>query len=984
LPPEKNSKRRTDDFQNKGAEYYNRSEKKLVNESENEVEKQRKHSRHDLFRKRYRMRSPKMKRKTIAFRIALLYTAFASAWIYLSDRLLEWFVPNPVLLTRLQTYKGWAFVAVTAVLLYSVLRSWFWKLEESQKTSLKADSQKRELSERLEHYLAASPTVTYALKVEDKTTRTIWVSENIERILDYTLEEALKPGWWAEHLHPKDREKALASLPLLFEKGSLIHEYRFLRKDGSVLFVRDELRLASSHKGDEQEIVGSWTDITELKEAENILVKQKEMLEKLNELSRLLGEDLTLEQSLERGMQILLSLSFSCLMQKGGIFLVDPEKKELVLKYSFNLPVALQRMCAHVPFGRCLCGRAANTGQMQYADRLDERHEIRYPGIEPHGHYSVPIIAGNSTLGVIVVYLPEKYPADSLEERFLLSAADIFAALINRKRAEAQIQEQLQTLSTLYGGAQRLSESLDLQERAHAATRTCVEGFGASLAWLGRAEPDGQVKILAQYPEEHPYPRSITVRWDDTPQGQGPTGRAIRSGTPQVTEDITTDPRFIPWSEAARQAGFYTAAAFPLISREQTFGALNLYNIQPGFFSSKRLEMFQAFAHLSASALENARLFEETQRRLKNIQALRNIDMAITGSFDPRVTFNVALDEITRQLGIDSASILRLNPYTQTLEYAAGRGFHTRTIEKTHLRMGEGLAGRAALEQRTVYVPNLSESSGFTRTGLFAEEGFTTYYAAPLITKGRVLGVLEIFHRSPHEGNSEWQEFLETLAGQTAIAIDNAELFHNLERSNIELVQAYEVTIEGWAYALDLKDEETEGHSRRVTKMTLRIAREMGVKEEELIHIQRGALLHDIGKMGIPDAILLKSGKLIDEEWEIMRKHPVYAYQMLSRIDYLRPALDIPYRHHEKWDGSGYPRGLKGGEIPLSARIFAVVDVFDALMSDRPYRKAWPKEKVLEYLREQSGKHFDPRVVEVFLTLGDFDHFNKKKQEESK
>ncbi|NPV27054.1 MAG: GAF domain-containing protein [Firmicutes bacterium] len=556
-----------------------------------------------------------------------------------------------------------------------------------------------------------------------------------------------------------------------------------------------------------------------------------------------------------------------------------------------------------------------------------------------------------------------------LESDLLLGIAH---DITQRKETEIQIQEQLQILNALYTGARRLSESLDLKVVAYEITRTCVEDFGASLAWLGRAEPNGQVKILVQYPAEHPYPRDITVRWDDTPQGQGPTGRAIRRGILQVTEDIATDLRFASWRETALQkARFCTSAAFPLVSRGHTFGALNLYSDQSGFFNPKRLEMFQAFAHQAASALENARLFEEAQRRLQRIQALRNIDMAITGSLDPRVTFSVALDEITRQLDIDAASILKFNPYSQTLEYAAGRGFRTRTIEKTNLRLGEGLAGRAVLEQRTIYVSSLSEISEFTRKGLFAVENFTAYYAVPLIAKGRVLGVLEIFSRLPIEDNSEWLEFLETLAGQTAIAIDNAELFHKLERSNTEIIQAYDATIEALSYALDLKDKETEGHSRRVTQLTLRIAREMGIKDEELLHIRRGALLHDIGKMGIPDSILLKAGKLTDEEWEIMQKHPMYAYQMLSRIEYLRPALDIPYCHHEKWDGTGYPRGLKGEEIPLAARIFAVVDVFDALTNDRPYRKAWPKEKVLAELHEQSGKHFDSRVIEVFLSLAE-------------
>ncbi|MCR4433167.1 MAG: GAF domain-containing protein [Caldiserica bacterium] len=542
--------------------------------------------------------------------------------------------------------------------------------------------------------------------------------------------------------------------------------------------------------------------------------------------------------------------------------------------------------------------------------------------------------------------------------------------ITERKRAEEQIQEQLQTLSALYAGAQRLTESLDLEEVAKQVTRTCVEVFKVRLAWLGRANPDGSVKPLSWFPEETAYLREISVRWDDTPEGQGPTGRAIRSGFPQIIEDIAGDPRFAPWRETALQAGLSTSAAFPLISRGETFGALNLYSDQPGFFSPERLEMFQAFAHQAAAALENTRLFEETHRRLAHITALRNIDMAITGSLDLRVTFNVALDEIVNQLKIDAASILRLDPYTQTLEYAAGRGFRTRAIEQSRLRLGEGHAGRAALERRIVHIPNLLETGrDFLRADLLKGEGFMTYFAAPLIAKGRVLGVLEIFHRSPLEGNDEWLNFLETLAGQTAIAIDNTRLFYDLERANVSLLQAYDATIEGWSRALDLRDKETEGHTQRVTELTLRLAREMGISDEELIHLRRGALLHDIGKMGIPDHILLKPGPLTEEEWEIMRKHPQYAYEMLSPIEYLRPALDIPYCHHEKWDGTGYPRGLKGEQIPLAARIFAVVDVWDALTSDRPYRGAWPKEKALEYIREQSGKHFDPKVVELFLEI---------------
>src|ERR1700752_2285757 len=190
-----------------------------------------------------------------------------------------------------------------------------------------------------------------------------------------------------------------------------------------------------------------------------------------------------------------------------------------------------------------------------------------------------------------------------------------------------------------------------------------------------------------------------------------------------------------------------------------------------------------------------------------------------------------------------------------------------------------------------------------------------------------------------------------------------------LLQAHESLREAYDKTIEGWVVALDLRDRETEGHTQRVTQMTVRLARELRFTEEEIVHIRRGALLHDMGKMGIPDEILQKPGPLTDEEWLIMRRHPQYAYQMLSPISYLNQALIIPYYHHERWDGSGYPQGLKGDQIPLFARLFAVVDVWDALSSDRPYRKRMPPKEVTEYLEKESGRLFDPYIVEKFLPL---------------
>jgi cyclic di-GMP phosphodiesterase len=191
----------------------------------------------------------------------------------------------------------------------------------------------------------------------------------------------------------------------------------------------------------------------------------------------------------------------------------------------------------------------------------------------------------------------------------------------------------------------------------------------------------------------------------------------------------------------------------------------------------------------------------------------------------------------------------------------------------------------------------------------------------------------------------------------------------NLRTAHKRLSEAYEATIEGWSRAMDLRDRETEGHSRRVTELSIKLAQAMGLSDEDIVHLRHGALLHDMGKIGIPDSILHKQDELTEEEWIIMRKHPKFAFDMLNAIDYLREALDIPYFHHEKWDGTGYPQGLKGDQIPIAARIFAVADVWDALTSDRPYRPAWSREEALNYIREQSGKHFDPQVVVLFFRV---------------
>ena len=359
---------------------------------------------------------------------------------------------------------------------------------------------------------------------------------------------------------------------------------------------------------------------------------------------------------------------------------------------------------------------------------------------------------------------------------------------------------------------------------------------------------------------------------------------------------------------------------------------------------------------------------ERIRVHLQHLTALIEIDRAINFSFDLDLSLTTLLTHVIVQLGVDAADVLLFNTMNQTLEYVAGRGFHTRAIEHACQHLGEGYAGRAAKENRIIHIPDLAkEHDRFLRKRQLAGENFVSYHSVPLIAKGKVMGVLEVFQRAHREHNEEWHDFLKALASQAAIAIDNVTLFDNLQRSNKELFQAYDATIEGWSRALELRDNETEGHTQRVAVLTVKLARYFGLSDAELVQVRWGALLHDIGKMGIPDSILLKKDALTDAERVLMNKHTVFAFEMLSPICYLRTALDIPYSHHEKWDGSGYPLGLKGEQIPLVARIFAVIDVWDALRSGRHYHASWSVKKVRTHLRSLAGTHFDPHVVKVCL-----------------
>ncbi|TAK11767.1 MAG: GAF domain-containing protein [Anaerolineae bacterium] len=563
----------------------------------------------------------------------------------------------------------------------------------------------------------------------------------------------------------------------------------------------------------------------------------------------------------------------------------------------------------------------------------------------------VSFLLGTSILLVVITLHRDRLEEDRRSQLVEKEVASQREAA--RARALLRVSERLNAQMGFEGLFEVICDEIVLALNTPAATLALYDPKTDRLATvaLKGLPPEARARI----PE---YPRAL---YEET---IGRLGESFAvSDIPERVRGIDLQPY--------RELACRSIAVATIRYNGELIGYLNaITRVERREFSEDELLLLRGIADQAALAIINTRLYKEARNRLENLQALRAIDVAITANHELAEMLGIALAQVIDRLAVDAAAILVLNPRNQRLEFATSRGFSTESLKHTSLKIGEGMAGKAALEKRILYVPNVAEDpQSLTKAPVLQREGFVSYFAAPLIVQDQVRGVLEIFHRSHLEPHQEWLDFLEALSGQMAIAIENATLFADLENRNMELSQAYDSTIEGWSLALDLRDRETEGHTQRVTELTLALARSFGLDDASLVQMRRGALLHDIGKMGIPDTILHKPGPLTEEEWVVMRRHPDLAHDMLSSIDYLRPALEIPLTHHEKWDGSGYPRGLKGEEIPLSARIFAAADVWDALTSDRPYRRAVTREDALRYFREETGKHFDPQVVAHFLTL---------------
>lgn len=766
-----------------------------------------------------------------------------------------------------------------------------------------------EESEALFRSLALSTSSAIFVYRGDKF---IYLNPACEVLTGYPLEELRHIPFW-QIVHPEDREM-VRDRGMARQRGEQVpnhYEFRILTKNGQTRWL-DFTATLIQYMGQPAGL-GTAFDITARKLAEATLRKSEQSFRLMffnNPLPMYVYDQVTLQfLDVNRAALELYGYTREEFLAKRLPDLYHPEESKTLQEW----------LSQRIP------------GQLHSGESLHVLKDGHIIAVEEHAH-SLPFEQREAVL--VVVY-----------------------DITDRKKAERVLQRNLIELQTLYAVAVAGVESEDEDELISRFVKIVRTAFQLDHLGVGLLNETGDAVIV------HPasYSGDENVRYESIPIDKGITGKVARTGITCRLSDVRLDPDYLEVRSQVR-----SELCVPIKLGGKVIGVVNAESYQLNAFSETDEHLLNALVGVLSSAFDRLRYVEAERRRRLEAEKLREVGAALTATRDLNTVLERILDNLREVVEYTSASIFLF--VGNSVVMAAQRGLPASVVQELPRHIDR--LSTSSIEQAKkgpMIIPDTRQSSRWQV--LSGVEYIACWMGIPLVVEGRPIGMLNLDHQQAGFYTQEHLALAAGFAHQAAIAIDNARLFHELEQSNRDLIKAYDETIEGWSRALELRDQETEEHTQRVTEMTVELARAYGVPEEDIAHIRRGALLHDIGKMGIPDSILLKSGELTEEEREIMRMHPVLAYRMLSDISFLRKAMEIPYYHHEHWDGNGYPFGLKGEKIPLSARLFAIVDVWDALRSDRPYRKAWSRAEVIEYIRSLSGKQFDPHVVEIFLKM---------------
>ncbi len=568
-----------------------------------------------------------------------------------------------------------------------------------------------------------------------------------------------------------------------------------------------------------------------------------------------------------------------------------------------------------------------------------------------HTTLVVPLARSQESYGTLVVHAGGPGIFDEQEQALLSDLAENIAYALEKLEADERARNHLDEVVLLNEITRVALESTTIgQVLLQLATqlRVALNADGCDLA-LWNTQRREMTSVASTEGNADAQPRVC-------PQSEG-VEAVLAAGKP-----VPCGRGGVPIHEPGPVGPFIMG--LPLVAHGQPVGAAFVT------FDEKRpcvqcdLNRAQMVTGHIALAIAHTTTVEANARRVEALLALHETAVDLAGNHDIKALLRTIVIRAGKLVGTEMGCLYLTVP--NGLQMVVARGTLEPYVDRV-LPFGQDAGGQAVASREAVLVNDYSTWAG--KSQMYSDLQVGSVVAAPLLWKDTVLGAFHVAHPSPNVFGPDEIEIVSLFAEQAAVAIANARLIYNTETARKELELGYTATLEGWVRALDLRDQETEGHTQRVTELTVNLARRLDVAEDQLEPIRRGALLHDIGKIGIPDAILRKSGPLTEEERKIMCRHPQMAWDMLSPIEYLRTALAIPYGHHERWDGSGYPLGAKGRQIPLAARIFSVVDVYDALRSDRPYREGWPEERVLDFIKDHSEISFDPEIVDVFLEM---------------
>jgi len=738
-----------------------------------------------------------------------------------------------------------------------------------------------------------------------------------------------------------------------------------LRKNGTSYIERMTITPIRGNNEKISHYIAIKEDITLYKQSQKTLQRRLAEVTALNQIALAGIEETDEDELITRVTRIGQEMIYS---SHFGVLLLSEKGEDLFLHPSY-LGVSEVWFGKSFSIHKGVVGRVVKSNSTVIISDISQEEDYLPSTPNIRSELAVPLIVDNKLIGVINAESTEPGTFQKDDARLLETIAGQLGTALNQIRANKKEREQRQIAEALSDIALALNSSLEINQ----VLDQILEKIAMLVPYKTAAlylRQNGNANVirhkgyealgLGEWIENF----SVSLKGgSDLPSFQ----QLVDNNKPFLIADTELHPGWVVLPETAWIRSYL---GIPIYKGEEVIGFINLDQDFPNAFTETHIQIMDALSNQIATALENAELYRLQKEQLDFLESLRQIDYAITGSLDIQLTLSVITAEVKDRLKIDAVNILLYDPASFQFQVIAKQGFNFSNNARESYFPVTGILGQLINQRSSQEILDLG-SSDFVldRKELLTRERFVSYFGIPLIAKGKIIGVMELFRRETIDFIPEWKKYAETVGTQTAIAINNSQLFSDLQKANLELSQAYDTTLEGWAGALELRDHETEGHSRRVVDLTMDLVKVMELPEEKWIHIRRGALLHDIGKMGVPDSILQKSGKLTEEEWELMRQHPLYALKWLKPIQYLQQAMPIPHYHHERYDGTGYPEGLTGEEIPLEARIFAVIDVWDALMSDRPYRKAWSRTKVLDHIKTEAGKHFDPRVVDAFIKL---------------